>query len=151
MDPDLPGWLAQLAGVAEVALRTEALWVEAPALDVQAMARAMAARGIRLAAITAIPQSPEGETTILYHYMAPALSINVRTRTRNNRLPSIAALARPAGWSEREIRDLFGVEFDGHPNPVPLLRPAGFAPGMLRAAMCGPAAAVLSPTARTTP
>jgi NADH-quinone oxidoreductase subunit C len=151
MDPDLPGWLAALPGVAAVAQRAQALWVEAPALDPPAMARAMAERGIRLAAITAIPQSPDGETTILYHYVTPALSINVRTRTRNNHLPSIAALARPASWSEREIRDLFGVEFDGHPNPVPLLRPAGFAAGMLRAAMCGPTAPVQSPTARTTP
>ena len=99
MDADL----AAIAGVVSIAERNHALWVEGPALDVHAMAVAMAAHGIRLAAITAIPQSPHGETTIIYHYVAPSQVINIRTATRNGALASIAltAPARPPGRNAR--------------------------------------------------
>lgn len=148
---DLADLAAALPGVVSVALHHHAIWAEGPAVDVQAMADAMAAAGVRLAAMTATPQSPQGETTIIYHYVTPTQVINVRTATRNGALASIAATARPAGWSEREIKDLFGVEFPGHPNLVPLLKPAGFASGMMREAMCGPLALARSPAAQRTP
>jgi NADH-quinone oxidoreductase subunit C len=32
------------------------------------------------------------------------------------RVPSIADIYRAADWAEREVYDLFGVRFDGHPN-----------------------------------
>ena len=31
-----------------------------------------------------------------------------------------------ADWHERETHEMFGVVFDGHPNPAPLLLPEGF-------------------------
>jgi len=140
--------LQAIPGVASVTLRRGALWVEGPLLDVEAMADAMTALGLRLAAMTAIPLSPGGETTIIYHYVAASQVINVRTQSRNGSLASVATRARPASWAEREIRDLYGVEFPGHPNPVPLMKPPGFENGMLREAMCGPAAFARSPTSR---
>jgi NADH:ubiquinone oxidoreductase subunit C len=151
MDADLSAHLKAIPGVVSVTLSNAALWVEAPELDVEAMAGAMAALGIRLGAITAIPQSLRGETTIVYHYAADAQIINIRTRTRNGALASVAGKARPASWAEREIKDLFGVEFPGHPNLVPLLKPAGFENGMMRKAMCGPAVLAKSPTSLATP
>ena len=36
-------------------------------------------------------------------------------------LPSIVSVWRAADWYEREAHDLFGVNFDGHPNLAPLL------------------------------
>jgi len=36
-------------------------------------------------------------------------------------VPSIANLFHGAQWHERETRDFHGVEFEGNPNPVPLL------------------------------
>ncbi len=36
-------------------------------------------------------------------------------------LPSITNAIPSAGWHEREARDLFGVVFEGHPNPKPLV------------------------------
>ncbi len=36
--------------------------------------------------------------------------------------PSIAALSYPASRYEREIRDQFGLQADGHPDPQPLVR-----------------------------
>ena len=37
------------------------------------------------------------------------------------RLPSLTVLWPAADWYEREAHDLFGVEFEGHPNLSPLL------------------------------
>ena len=37
--------------------------------------------------------------------------------------PSIAPLVAAADWHEREVFDMFGVRFDGHPNLVRLLLP----------------------------
>lgn len=38
-------------------------------------------------------------------------------------LPSLASLFPTADWQEREVLDLLGVEFDGHPNPRKILTP----------------------------
>ncbi len=37
--------------------------------------------------------------------------------------PSLAGLFKAADWQEREIFDLFGVRYDGHPNLVKILTP----------------------------
>ena len=37
------------------------------------------------------------------------------------RLPSVTSVWAGANWYEREAHDLFGVEFDGHPDLAPLL------------------------------
>jgi NADH-quinone oxidoreductase subunit C len=144
--PALTERLASINGVASVTFHNRGLWVDAPMLDVEAMADAMTALGIRLATITAIPQSVKGETTIIYHFIAESMIVSFRTQTRNGALASLAGRLRAAAWAEREIRDLFAVDFPGHPNLVPLLKPSGFANGMVREAMCGPAALANSPT-----
>jgi len=36
-------------------------------------------------------------------------------------VPSIAAVFGGAEWHERELCDFFGVNFEGNPNPAPLL------------------------------
>jgi len=41
-------------------------------------------------------------------------------------LPSAAPVFRGADWAERETREMFGVTFEGHPRPAPLLLPDGF-------------------------
>jgi NADH-quinone oxidoreductase subunit C len=41
-------------------------------------------------------------------------------------LPTLTDLWSGADWHERETHEMFGVVFDGHPNPEPLLLPDGF-------------------------
>ena len=41
-------------------------------------------------------------------------------------LPSVTSVWRGADWYEREAHDLFGVEFDGHPNLTPLILYEGY-------------------------
>ncbi|WP_029009222.1 NADH-quinone oxidoreductase subunit C [Azospirillum halopraeferens] len=148
---DLIARLTAVPGVDSVSVDGDALWAEAPRLDVAALAAAMAELGLRFVTTTATPLGPDGETTVIHHWVSEPTLVNVRTRTRNGRLDSLAAAVPAASWAEREITDLLGVAFAGHPDPTPLLLPAGAAPGLLRAAMAEPrtaAPAPVSPLAR---
>ena len=42
------------------------------------------------------------------------------------RVPSVVTVWRAADWFEREGADLFGIEFEGHPNLAPLILYEGF-------------------------
>jgi NADH-quinone oxidoreductase subunit C len=41
-------------------------------------------------------------------------------------LPSITGIYGGADWHEREAAEMFGITFDGHPNPVKLYLPEDF-------------------------
>ncbi|HUK09001.1 MAG TPA: NADH-quinone oxidoreductase subunit C [Stellaceae bacterium] len=43
-------------------------------------------------------------------------------------VPSVASISPLLGWYEREITDLFGIEFIGHPEPRPLVLHEGVSP-----------------------
>lgn len=146
MEAKMIGHMKAIPGVVTVTTRTGALWAEGPFLDVEAMAATMESLGIRMGTVTAIPLGQGGETVMIYHYTDEKQVINFKTCTRNGMLASLSPSVRAASWAEREITDLFAVEFPGHPNPVPLLRPEGFEPGMLREAMSTPSVMEKSPT-----
>jgi NADH-quinone oxidoreductase subunit C len=46
----------------------------------------------------------------------------VKTGHTNPEVNSITPLTKAASWIEREIHDMFGVVFRGHPNLKPLLK-----------------------------
>lgn len=121
----------RIPGATPVEQRTDGLWMTAPELDVVAMAEFMHQSEARLSAITGLPLQ-NGETAIVYHYCLGASMINIRTTTRDRAIPSITPVTKTADWSEREIGDLYGVSFPGHPNPGRLLRPPALSPGFFR-------------------
>jgi NADH-quinone oxidoreductase subunit C len=51
------------------------------------------------------------------------LRIKVRVPGADARMPSITAIFPTAAWPEREVFDLFGLTFDGHPDLRRILMP----------------------------
>jgi hypothetical protein len=129
--PDCGALLGRLPGATTVEPRADGLWMAAPALDVLAMAELMHRLGARLTTLTGVALE-SGETGILYHYCLGPLRINLKTETRDRAIPSITPVTRAADWSERELGDLYGVRFDGHPNFTRLIRPPTLPPGFFR-------------------
>ena len=54
--------------------------------------------------------------------------LNVKTRVgvEDPRLPSVVDLYPTADFQEREVYDMFGVIFDGHPNLKRILMPEDY-------------------------
>jgi len=60
---------------------------------------------------------------LLYHLSVPKLLVNLKTIVPKEdlRIASLTPSIFGANWIEREIHDLFGVEFEGHPDPRRLI------------------------------
>jgi NADH-quinone oxidoreductase subunit C len=62
---------------------------------------------------------------ILYHFSIESLnlliSLRVRLDRKKPRIASLAPVIKGANWIEREIHELLGVDFEGHPDPRRLL------------------------------
>ena len=54
------------------------------------------------------------------------ISVKARVSTEDPRIPSIVGLFPGADWDEREVYDLFGVIFEGHPDLRRILMPEDF-------------------------
>ena len=72
-----------------------------------------------LASITAVDYDDYFE--VVYHLTSLRHNHSLVMKTRcydrdNPRLPSVVGLWRGADFQEREIYDLMGISFDGHPN-----------------------------------
>jgi Ni,Fe-hydrogenase III component G len=62
---------------------------------------------------------------ILYHFSHDATGVIYTLKTLvpkdDLKIDSITPVVPAANWIEREMRELLGIEFTGHPNPKPLL------------------------------
>jgi Ni,Fe-hydrogenase III component G len=114
--------------------RIDGYWFEATKLDQEAMAKLMVKNQIRLSTMTAIERS-DGETDVIYHFINPKMMVNIRTTTTDQKLTSLGQYLPSANWIEREIRDLYAVHFEGHPDPRPLERPKEMPEGFFRKAI----------------
>ncbi len=79
-----------------------------------------------LRSLSGIDWQEEG-LEVVYHLWSftrlHALTVKTRVSYADPTVPSITALYPAADWHERETRDMFGINFAGHPNLVPLLLP----------------------------
>ena len=67
------------------------------------------------------PQAGVAEVRYLVA-LAPGQGLQMwQCRAENGRLPSLATRAPLLGWYEREMQDLYGLTFEGHPEPYPLV------------------------------
>ncbi|MBU1862856.1 MAG: NADH-quinone oxidoreductase subunit C [Candidatus Omnitrophica bacterium] len=64
---------------------------------------------------------------ILYHFTLEdinlVISLRVKLQKPHLSIDSLAHLFEAANWIEREIREILGIEFKGHPDMRPLILP----------------------------
>ena len=70
---------------------------------------------------------PDSEFTVVYHLMSFSGNCDFRLKVplfdADLSLPSVIALWPSANWYERETWDMFGINFEGHPNLYRILMP----------------------------
>jgi NADH-quinone oxidoreductase subunit C len=81
-----------------------------------------------LADLTAVdfhPRSPRFELVYLLVSLEhrQRLRLKVRLEGHDARVQTVTGVWPAANWLEREVWDLFGIRFDGHPDPRRLLMP----------------------------
>jgi NADH-quinone oxidoreductase subunit C/D len=71
---------------------------------------------------------PPGDFSVVYHLLSYERNADIRLKVPLQgaypRLASITDIWSSAGWYEREVWDMFGIGFDGHPDLRRILLPA---------------------------
>ena len=79
---------------------------------------------VEVTAADYFPRDPRFE--VVYHLLSIQNRQRLRLKVRvgeSGSLPSVQSVWRSAGWLEREVWDMFGIVFDGHPDLRRLLMP----------------------------
>jgi NADH-quinone oxidoreductase subunit C len=66
---------------------------------------------------------------VVYHFLSPKQNLRIRVKVETDEttpVPSIIAIFPGADWFEREVYDLYGVLFTGHPDMRRILTDYGF-------------------------
>jgi NADH-quinone oxidoreductase subunit C len=79
---------------------------------------------IEITAADYIPRQPRFE--VVYHLLSIPRRERIRLKVRvpdRGTVPTVQGVWKGAGWPEREVWDMFGIVFDGHPDLRRLLMP----------------------------
>ncbi len=79
---------------------------------------------IEVTAADYLPRDPRFE--VVYHLLSVSFRHRLRLKVRvgdGGYVPTMQAVWPSAGWLEREVWDMFGIVFDGHPDLRRLLMP----------------------------
>lgn len=123
--------LKNFTGSAEWRAIPGGMTMKASTLDPISMAQSMLSASARLITMTGVVRD-DGETDILYHYELENFTFTIETSTHGQAITSIAGITHAADWIEREIHDLYAVNFIGHPDLSRLIRPAQLEDGFFR-------------------
>jgi len=95
-----------------------------------------------LADVTAVDylgiKTPRYEVVYHIHRFGPEYEENVRVRIKTDvseddlKIDSLTTIWTGADWLEREVYDMFGIEFTGHPDLRRILMPEDYGPYPLR-------------------
>ena len=80
------------------------------------------ARFVDLTAVDRLTREDRFELVYLFYSMQRHTWLRLKTRT-DAEAPSLTALVAAADWYERELFDLFGITFQGHPNLSRIMLP----------------------------
>jgi len=73
------------------------------------------------------PDQPQSDFTVVYHLLSYDRNDDVRIKVPltedSSSLPTVTGLWESASWYEREVWDMFGIRFDGHPHLKRILMP----------------------------
>ena len=83
---------------------------------------------IRLSSVTVVDRYPsEPRFEVVYHLHSiernERLRLKCRLRGDNPAIESVTSVWRGANWYEREVFDLFGIHFTGHPDLRRIMMP----------------------------
>jgi NADH-quinone oxidoreductase subunit C len=86
---------------------------------------------VRLSSVTAVDRFPsEPRFEVVYHLHAVERKERLRLKCRISgvepEIESVTSVWRSANWYEREVFDLFGVQFRNHPNLKRIMMPEGW-------------------------
>jgi NADH-quinone oxidoreductase subunit C len=78
--------------------------------------------------VTAADHFPrEPRFDVVYHLVAPENRLRLRMRVHAGggapTVPTVSGVWTAANWGEREVIDMFGILFAGHPDPARILMP----------------------------
>jgi NADH-quinone oxidoreductase subunit C len=79
---------------------------------------------IEITAADYLPRQPRFE--VVYHLLSISRRARLRLKVRvhdGGTIPTVQGVWKGAGWPEREVWDMFGIVFDGHPDLRRLLMP----------------------------
>jgi NADH-quinone oxidoreductase subunit C/D len=121
----------------DTAERTPTLWVSADGISdiLRYLKTGVGNPFLTLYDLTAIDErvrngrngQPESDFTVVYHLLSYGrnedLRIKVPLRGESPSLPTVTGIWPSASWYEREVWDMFGITFTGHPHLRRILMP----------------------------
>jgi NADH-quinone oxidoreductase subunit C len=83
---------------------------------------------VRLSSVTAVDRHPaEPRFEVVYHLLSVERNLRVRLKCRlpgtDPAIETVTTVWRSANWYEREVFDLFGIRFTGHPDLSRIMLP----------------------------